>query len=75
MHCTMMPNWFGLIILQLTFALQLKVVFSALGKLLLLLPNLVSMILGCLFAAIHKFFFKKKSELSASNNLDAAKVK
>ena len=55
MHCTMMPNLFGLIILQLTFALQLKVVFSALGKLLLLLPNLVSMILGCLFAAIHKF--------------------
>ena len=53
----MMPNLFGLIILQLTFALQLKVVFSALGKLLLLLPNLVSMILGCLFAAIPKFFF------------------
>ena len=55
----MMPNLFGLIILQLTFALQLKVVFSALGNLLLLLPNPVSMILGRLFAAIHNFFFKK----------------
>ena len=74
MHCTMMPNLFGLIILQLTIALQLKVVLSALGKLLLLLPNLVSMILGCLFAAIHEFFFFK-SELSASNNFDADKLK
>ena len=59
----MMPNLFGLIILQLAFALELKVVFSALDKLLLLLPNLVSMISGCLFAAIHKFLF----ELSTSN--------
>ena len=41
----------------------IKSCFSALGKLLLLLPNLVSVMLGCLFAATHKFL----SELSAKH--------
>ena len=36
----------------------IKSYFSALGTLLLLLPNFASMILGCLFAAIHKFLFE-----------------